>query len=203
MKVAALYVERGGPYFTMPDVDPWDRERDARTYAGPHPVVAHPPCGPWGRLRHLCRRLDEADCGPAAIASAREWGGVVEHPAWSRLWHLLRLPFPGELPDHVGGFTVEVDQCNWGHVARKRTWLYCVGVSRSVVLDGLRTGGKVTHWITGARRRRIRSGGLVPPGIKICSSQQRRRTPPAFAAWLVDVARAARVGQAELALGAG
>jgi hypothetical protein len=33
MTVAALYVERGGPYFAMPDVDPWDRERDARQYA--------------------------------------------------------------------------------------------------------------------------------------------------------------------------
>lgn len=28
----------------------------------------------------------------------------------------------------------------------------------------------------------------MPPGIKVCSAQQRRRTPPAFAAWLVDLA---------------
>jgi hypothetical protein len=28
----------------------------------------------------------------------------------------------------------------------------------------------------------------VPPGIKVCSAQQRRRTPVAFAEWLVSVA---------------
>lgn len=130
-------------------------------------------------------------------------GGVVEHPAWSRLWRALRLPYPGEFADEHGGFTVEIDQCSWGHVARKRTWLYVVGASRSSVTASIRTGGTPTHWIAGARRRKIRSGGLVPPGIKICSSQQRRRTPPAFAAWLVELANAARRDQAELALEAG
>ena len=43
MTVAALYVEKGGVYYGLPDVDPWDEERDARLYAGPWPVVAHPP----------------------------------------------------------------------------------------------------------------------------------------------------------------
>lgn len=45
--VAALFVEAGGVYFGLPDVDPWDEECDARTYAGPHPVIAHPPCQLW------------------------------------------------------------------------------------------------------------------------------------------------------------
>ncbi len=35
MRVAALYVQRGGVYWDLPDVDPWDEERDARRYAGP------------------------------------------------------------------------------------------------------------------------------------------------------------------------
>lgn len=48
-KVAALFVETGGVYFGLPDVDPWDEARDARKYAGPWPVVAHPPCERWGR----------------------------------------------------------------------------------------------------------------------------------------------------------
>ena len=41
--IAALYVQTGGSYFDLPDVDPYDQDRDARTYAGPWPVVAHPP----------------------------------------------------------------------------------------------------------------------------------------------------------------
>ena len=42
--VAALYVEKGGVYYGLPGVDPWDEERDARLYDGPWRVVAHPPC---------------------------------------------------------------------------------------------------------------------------------------------------------------
>lgn len=48
--IAALYVEAGGCYFGWPDIDAWDVSRDARLYAGPHPVVAHPPCQRWGRM---------------------------------------------------------------------------------------------------------------------------------------------------------
>ena len=42
--IAALFVQKNGAYFDLPDVDPWDEERDARLYSGPHPVVAHPQC---------------------------------------------------------------------------------------------------------------------------------------------------------------
>jgi hypothetical protein len=48
MMIAALYVETDGAYFGVPGVDPWDEARDARRYAGPHPIVAHPPCQRWG-----------------------------------------------------------------------------------------------------------------------------------------------------------
>ena len=50
--IAALYVQKAGAYFGLPDVDPWDEARDARLYAGPHRVVAHPPCQRWGRYWH-------------------------------------------------------------------------------------------------------------------------------------------------------
>lgn len=196
--VAALYVERGGPYFSMSGVDPWDLARDARLYAGPWPVVAHPPCGPWGRLRHLYRG-NEHDCAPAAIAAVRRWGGVAEHPRYSRLWSLLDLPRPGEFADEFGGYTLEVSQCDWGHPARKWTWLYIVG-GRPLATPPAR---EPTHWISGGRGRVGKKAKTtpVPPGIKVCSAQQRRRTPPAFAQWLVDLARTARP-PAQLALGA-
>ena len=47
--VAALFVDELGVYSEMHGVDVWGRRRDALQYAGPHPVVAHPPCQLWGR----------------------------------------------------------------------------------------------------------------------------------------------------------
>lgn len=47
--IAALYVAEGGVYSGLSDVEIWPESRDARLYAGPWPVVAHPPCQRWGR----------------------------------------------------------------------------------------------------------------------------------------------------------
>lgn len=94
MKVAALFVDGQGVYAGLPNVDPWPVERDARTYAGPHPVVAHPPCERWGSWAEVNpnpkarRRVvgDDGGCFEAALASVRRFGGVIEHPRGSRAW---------------------------------------------------------------------------------------------------------------------
>jgi hypothetical protein len=140
-------------------------------------------------------------CGPRAVEQVRLWGGVLEQPAGSKLWAHCGLPAPiAASPlrhdwwqDSFAGFSVEVEQVAWGHVARKRTWLFLVGVDTRDVFRTLRTGGTPTHWCSGGRTRGKGSGGLVPPGIKVCSAQQRRRTPPAFAEWLVELARTSRL----------
>ncbi len=186
--VAVLYVDARGPYPGL--VLQWfDEDRDARTYAGPWPVVAHPPCGPWSALRRFCSS-QEAACAPHAVDVVRCYGGVLEHPAGSTLWAHCGMPRPGELPDRWGGRTLEVQQCDWGHVARKRTWLYIVGAGP---LPPRPEAREPTHWASGSRGARAnREGASVPEGIKVCSARQRRRTPPDFAAWLLEVARTRR-----------
>ncbi len=188
MNVAALYIDPLGPYPKMTDVDCWDESRDATKYNGPLPVVAHPPCGPWGRLRHLSRK-DSPALALRAIEQVRAFGGVLEHPQYSLLWKTVGLPKPGEwLPDEFGGSSIELSQCNWGHPARKMTWLYLVGVRAPIRFPPPR---EPTHWISGGRGREGKKAKTtpVPPGIKVCSAQQRRRTPVAFAEWLVSLAR--------------
>lgn len=81
--VAVLYVDRDGPYPLL--AREWfDEARDAGAYAGPHPIVAHPPCGPWGMLRHLSERQD-ASAGPRAVELVRRWGGVHDRGEPMRL----------------------------------------------------------------------------------------------------------------------
>lgn len=188
--VAALYVDPRGPYPRIEGVDCWDEARDARLYVGSHPVVAHPPCGPYCRVRHLYRGAEQ-DCALRAIEQVRAFGGVLEQPARSRLWAVADLPPPGQ-GDGVG-FSLAVEQVSWGHPCRKPTWLYFVGVPAHAAVATRRTGGTPTHWCSGGRKRSSGSGGLIPPGIKAASAQMRRRTPPAFAAWLVALARSARL----------
>lgn len=182
-RVAVLYIDPRGPYPAMPDVDCWDVERDARKYAGPHPIVAHPPCGPWSRMRHLCKYQDKT-LAPDALEKLRHWGGVLEHPAHSQLWKSFGLPLPGGLP-HGDTWAMAVDQVRWGHVARKATWLLFVGVPRNAV-GTLPPDREATHWIAAPARVRRNH-----PGKKACSAAQARRTPPAFARWLVDLAATA------------
>lgn len=182
--VAALYVDPRGPYPSMPGVECWDEQRDARNYAGPHPVVAHPPCGPWGKLSHFSRQ--DPSGGPAAVAAVRRWGGVLEHPVGSKLWRHCELPYPGELPDPWRGYTVLVEQVAWGHCTRKPTLLYIVGAP----VPEIRTGGVPTHSVCNGRGQRLVDGTRR----RRATAAQARRTPPAFAEFLVALARNAYQG---------
>src|SRR5262245_42322222 len=98
--IAALFVDPDGAYAGLPDVDVWDERRDARAYAGPHPVVAHPPCARWCRLAGLVEKRwghkkgADGGCFASALASVRRWGGVLEHPAYSDAWLAFNLPLP-------------------------------------------------------------------------------------------------------------
>ncbi len=191
--VAALYIDPRGPYPALCR-EVYDEARDARNYWGPLPVVAHPPCGPWGRLRHLSTKQDPL-AGLVAVTAVRLYGGVLEHPAHSKLWEARNLPRPGDSPDAWGGYTLEVCQVDWGHVARKRTWLYVVGCPRRA-LPRRPAPREPTHWISGGRGRKGKKSKTtpVPKGIKICSAQQCRRTPPEFAKWLIGIAERSKHG---------
>jgi hypothetical protein len=139
MTVAALFVATDGAYFGVPAVDPWDVERDARTYSGPHPIVAHPPCKRWVNLTALNfkryggehnRPGNDGGCFAAALAAIHRFGGVLEHPAFSNAWAVHELPRPcgiGWFSARPDEWVCEVWQSAYGHRARKRTWLFYKG----------------------------------------------------------------------------
>jgi hypothetical protein len=198
--IAALYVEPAGAYVGLPHVDPWDEARDARTYTGPWPVVAHPPCERWGRFWHGSPRKphqfklgDDGGCFAAALASVRAWGGVLEHPADSHAWAAFGLRRPPRSggwaqADDQGGWTCYVEQGHYGHAARKATWLYAC----KAALPDLRWGQlpqrldpKMVerHGYEYARRKGLVSmiGGKHKKAI-------RNATPPEFRDVLLQIA---------------
>jgi hypothetical protein len=177
--IAALFVRRDSIYKTLPGVDCWDDQRDARLWPGGSPMIAHPPCRTWGRLKAFAKAPeDEHAIAPWAIHQARIWGGVVEHPNGSALFRECGI-IVGGLPDAWGGIAIEVDQFHWGHKARKRTVLYIVGTLTLPTIP--HRPGRPTHVIA-------QSTGALP----WVTHREREATPPEFAEWLVNVARRCR-----------
>jgi hypothetical protein len=217
--IAALFVAEDGPYIGRAGVDPWTKERDARLYQGPHPVVAHPPCERWGRFAEgsptnkVHKIGDDGGCFAAALDAVRRFGGVIEHPQGSHGWRYFRLPIPagrGWTPrDAYGGASTYVDQGAYGHRAKKPTWLYAVlpvfpKLDWSRVWNRPYIGGDGFH--SAAERRRA----VVRPGYKPVEQLSRRErilTPEPFAELMVSLAGSCvegeiRRGPAQLTLAA-
>jgi len=197
--IAALFVQTGGIYFNRPDVDPWDEPRDARLYAGSDPVVAHPPCQLWVNLAAVnwvrYRKTlpawypggDDGGCFASALANVRRCGGVLEHPADSWAWARHDLPIPTSMGWQLstnGEWVCEVWQSAYGHVARKRTWLFYVGPPPPPLLWNRTRGTKQVGQPSVAQ---LAAGAL--PGV---TKKEAIGTPPAFAEMLITLAENAR-----------
>lgn len=141
-------------YFNIAGVDPYDISRDARDYAGPYPVVAHPPCNLWVNFAALNykrwggehnRPGNDGGCFTHALNTLRAFGGVLEHPAFSKAWAEFNLPKPvaGQWTLSEGLWVCEVWQSAYGHKARKRTWLLYVGSQKPADMNWSREPG--TH----------------------------------------------------------
>lgn len=181
--IAVLFARSDSIYKSLPGCDVYDIERDALTWPGGSPVVAHPPCRAWGSFAWRARpREGERECAPWAVEQIRLHGGVLEHPAASKLWPEHGLPEPGRR-DAWGGWTLPVNQHWWGHRASKRTRLYIVGCEPHRIPDMPMVLGEPAHVIGDSGRA---SMGTKRPEI---SKAEREATPPDFAAWLVDLAR--------------
>jgi hypothetical protein len=198
IRVAALFVETNGVYANLPDVEVWDEERDARTYAGPYPVVAHPPCSRWCRLAGLVearwghKKGDDGGCFEAALNAVRLWGGVLEHPAYSDAWKAFGLNPPptgggwvnADLP--AGGWTCYVEQGSYGHPARKATWLYAYGIEPPTLEWGCSAAGDHEALVGWCKNHVPESEARPRVGKAVAA-----RTPLAFRDVLLDMARSA------------
>ena len=198
--IAALYVESGGVYFGIPDVDPWPADRDARKYSGPHRVVAHPPCARWCRLAGLVearwghKRGEDGGMFEAALNAVRTFGGVLEHPAYSDAWAKFGLPKPnrhgGWQRGLCGGFSAHVQQCKYGHPAKKATWLYAFDCELPDLKWGFETDQRSTALVSWCGNH-VSSGETRPRVGKAAAA----RTPIEFRDVLLGMARSPSIAR--------
>lgn len=192
--VAALFVRADSIYKTMPGVDAWDIERDARLWPGGSPLVAHPPCKRWSmingvvlsRYPHKATEFAWGNDGGLfkyALDSVRRFGGVIEHPGGSRAFGHYGLPGIGRAPDDFGGWTTEIRQVDFGHRAEKRTLLYVCGAHPDDV-PPLPEAREATALV-------MRMPECSP--VELMCKAEREHTPPEFAAWLAELARRCNV----------
>jgi hypothetical protein len=113
----------------------------------------------------------EKELGLLCAEWLRRCGGVLEHPAHSRLFAAAGLPTPGQSDGNL--WTIEVWQAWWGYPMRKATWLcFC-----NVPIERVRVP-LILHPHGCDRRRQ-----------QLMSKHQRAATTEAFARWLVEAAR--------------
>ena len=198
MIVSVLFVEKNGIYFGLPNIDPWDEERDARRYIGFNPVVAHPPCNKWGKFAKINYKRwggehnkpgNDGGCFSSALISVRMNHGVLEHPAQSYAWekHGLFKPEKGKWSkgSQYGGWVCEVWQSAYGHKANKATWLYYYGKRKPFDLIWERPKG--THQIgQHDQRGKLKNKPTI-------SGKEASRTPIKFRDELIKLARWSRL----------
>ena len=193
----ALFVEEDSIYKALlTAANCYDRQRDARTYDGIAPVIAHPPCQLWGAMAGVNfarwggehnRPGNDGGLFKFALETVRRCGGVLEHPAKSRAWDAYNLTRPaiaGWQQCHTNGWVCEVWQSAYGHKANKATWLYYRGLAAPPELRWDRPRG--THQV-GFHDQRGKQKNK--PTL---SKREANATPHDFALALIEIARGAK-----------
>jgi hypothetical protein len=194
-QIAALFVAPYGPYFDRDGIDAWDESRDARTYAGDLPVVAHPPCQLWVNMaavnwKRYGRQLpawypggSDGGCFASALRSVSRCGGVLEHPASSHAWpHTSCLHRKGS----VGRSTARVSASVYG-CARCGN-LPMVTPRASALGYSIRASSRPPNSIGRATRAPIRSAGSIARSPRCPSAtpwSPRPRSPTRCSRWRV------------------
>lgn len=134
MKIAILCANENSIYKTIPGLEVYDINRDAYTYKGTDPIIAHPPCAQWSRLKAFAKiNNKEKNLAYYCLDKIHENGiGILEHPMGSSFFKEAGI---------VKNL-YSVDQYWFGFPARKRTYLYfyrCKPIKFPLKFDAIET----------------------------------------------------------------
>jgi len=114
--ISVLCVNPDSVYKTLPDLDVWDKARNAYHFAGSNPVITHAPCQQWSRMRTFAKEdQEEKALAFFCYDKVKTNGGIFEHPAGSSFFKIAGIR---------SSEIYSVDQSWFGFPCRKRTYLY-------------------------------------------------------------------------------
>lgn len=186
-KIAVLYARQDSIYKNY-DLEVFDSVRNAYNYTGSAPVICHPPCRAWSRLRSFSKH-DLSELGTAfhAFTLVKQNGGVFEHPSSSLFFKKYILSQKSNFQHKE--FVVGVDQSWFGHKAKKNTWLFVSGISHADLPPYPLSMDAIQHTVSTSKKSK--SGKKLNPKREI-SKADRERTPKLFAEWLISIAEKCR-----------
>lgn len=164
--ITVLCVQKDSHYRNIPGCDYYGIDRNAYNFKGSNVVIAHPPCGQWGKLKGLALYNEsEKNLAPFCLEKIRSNGGILEHPASSSFIKSIGQYY--NKLDPFGGFLLSVNLSWFGFSAQKKTCLYIVGltpkeVSFPIALD------------------------MTINNVEKMSYLQRAKTPLAMVEWLYN-----------------
>ena len=198
--VAILCASRKTAYREIPDLEIYDEVRDARTFTGEMPVIAHPPCRRWTKFGMAMTKArftrtgietpqDEIDAerelGLWCARQVVKEGGILEQPEGSKLFAAAGLPLPGAMQSR-DSFSLKVWQKWWGYPVKKATWLYFRQIPMTAIEIPFVLWNpaprEMWHWYNQGK------------GSGQANAHTRSMTVPSLAEWLVHLARKTESG---------
>lgn len=114
--ISVLCTHAKSNYKSIPGLDLWPDPRNAYNFSGDNPVIAHPPCAQWSRMKNFARiNKEEKDLAVFCWEKVLQNGGIFEHPAGSSFFNYVAADRKNML---------SVNQSWWGFPCTKRTYLY-------------------------------------------------------------------------------
>jgi len=119
LKIAILCVDESSNYYQLSkkyNLDIYSASRSMLLFNDSCPVICHPPCAQWSRLKNFAHVNDELKkLAPLCYDIVNSNGGILEHPSGTSLFKTVKADTNKIL---------SVDQHWWNFPARKRTYLY-------------------------------------------------------------------------------
>lgn len=134
--ITILCAQDDSNYYKIPDLNIYNKSRNAYTYSGNDIIIAHPPCQQWSKLRWRANENKlEKELAYYCYELVNKNGGILEHPVGSNFFKTVNANTKN---------IYTVNQTWWNFPAEKRTLLYVHNVK---LLPVYNSPGKITRSI--------------------------------------------------------